>query len=54
MADQKRLTTTLPQDGRLYTLDINTEYVSVAKEYWGKSPSSAKITSVIGPALNFL
>ncbi len=44
----------LPQDGRLYTLDINTEYVSVAKEYWERSSSGAKITSVIGPALEFL
>lgn len=41
----------LPQDGEIYTLDINSETVGIAKEYWGKSEAGDKIKSFIGPAL---
>ncbi len=41
----------LPDDGKLITCDINSEFVEIAKNYWKKSPHGHKIESRLGPAL---
>lgn len=44
----------LPEDGEVYTLDINPETVEIGKKYWEQSAHGKKITSLIGPALESL
>lgn len=44
----------LPVDGKVVTLDINDEFVSVAKEVWAESEAGKKIELVLGPALDFM
>jgi predicted O-methyltransferase YrrM len=44
----------LPNDGKVTTLDINDEFVSVAKEVWPQSESGKKIELVLGEALDFM
>jgi caffeoyl-CoA O-methyltransferase len=44
----------LPEDGEVYTLDINQETVDIGKKYWEQSSHGKKITSLIGPALESL
>ena len=41
----------IPDDGEVITLDINTDTVNVALDFWKQSPHGKKIKSVIGPAL---
>lgn len=42
----------LPQDGKLITIDINSETNEIAKSFWEKSPHCSKITSILGQALD--
>ena len=44
----------LPSDGKVTTLDLNEEFVSVAKEVWGECEAGNKIELVLGPALDFM
>ncbi|OIQ17207.1 MAG: hypothetical protein BM556_13420 [Bacteriovorax sp. MedPE-SWde] len=44
----------LPEDGSLVTLDINDEFVSVAKEVWAESEDGKKIELVLGQALDYM
>ncbi|XP_075249321.1 putative caffeoyl-CoA O-methyltransferase 1 [Convolutriloba macropyga] len=37
-------------DGHVYTIDVNEEYVSVGKEFWEKAGVANKITSIIKSA----
>ncbi|XP_075257908.1 putative caffeoyl-CoA O-methyltransferase 3 [Convolutriloba macropyga] len=37
-------------DGHLYTIDINRDFVSIGQEQWNKAGVSHKITSIIQPA----
>ncbi len=41
----------LPDDGKLYTLDINPVCLAVARRYFEKSPHAKKIEVLEGPAL---
>jgi caffeoyl-CoA O-methyltransferase len=41
----------LPEDGSLFTCDIDPEAIAVAKKYFAKSPHGSKITLLEGPAL---
>ena len=41
----------LPDDGLVFTLDINPETVEIAKRYWNDSDHGHKIQSVLGPAM---
>lgn len=44
----------LPEDGRLYALDNNEEFVELAKSFWRKANLSHKIEPIIDDALNTL
>jgi predicted O-methyltransferase YrrM len=44
----------LPPDGHLLACDINEEWTSVAKRYWGKAGVDAKISLQLRPALETL
>ncbi len=44
----------LPEDGSVTTIDINTETVNLAKDFWNKSKHGHKIKSVIGKGLEEL
>lgn len=44
----------LPSDGRVVTLDINDDFVSVAKEIWPLSEAGKKIELILGPALEYM
>jgi len=41
----------LPEDGKLITLDINSNSTEIAKRYWAQSPHGKKIELKLGPAL---
>ncbi len=41
----------LPNDGKVYTFDIDEENAKIAREFWSKSEHGNKITQIIGPAL---
>jgi predicted O-methyltransferase YrrM len=41
----------LPEDGHVDALDINEEYMGVARGYWAQAGLSRKITGHVGPAL---
>ena len=41
----------LPEDGRVYTCDINPETTKIAQEFWDRSPHGKKIELLLGPAL---
>jgi len=44
----------LPENGLVTTIDINTETVSLAQEFWKKSKHGHKIKSIIGKGLEVL
>jgi caffeoyl-CoA O-methyltransferase len=44
----------LPTDGKVVTLDINDDFVSVAREVWKESEDGNKIELVLGPALDYM
>ena len=44
----------LPEDGKLYALDNNEEFVELAKSFWRKANLSHKIEPIIDDALNSL
>lgn len=44
----------LPEDGEVFTLDINPETVGIGKRYWDQSAHGKKIKSLIGPAIDSL
>ena len=37
-------------DGHVYTIDVNKEFVDVGREYWDKAGVAGKITSILKPA----
>ncbi len=41
----------LPDDGELITCDVDPDFTSIARRYWGQSPHGDKITLKLGPAL---
>lgn len=41
----------LPEDGKIYTLDISDRSTKIAMSFWEKSPHKHKIISIVGPAL---
>lgn len=41
----------LPDDGKVYTIDINKETTTLARTYWDKSPHGKKITQILKPGL---
>jgi caffeoyl-CoA O-methyltransferase len=41
----------LPEDGSLFTCDVDPEAIAVAKKYFAESPHGKKITLLEGPAL---
>lgn len=41
----------LPQDGKVYTIDINKETTTLARTYWDKSPHGKKIEQILKPGL---
>ena len=40
----------LPDNGEIVTLDINPNFVEIAKPFWERSPHGTKIKSIIGHA----
>lgn len=44
----------LPQDGRIITLDIDEKTAKIAQDFWDKSPHGRKITQINGPAIETL
>jgi caffeoyl-CoA O-methyltransferase len=44
----------LPPDGEVITCDIDAETSKIARRFWAESPHGAKITQVLGPALDTL
>lgn len=44
----------LPEDGRLTTLDVNSETTDLARKYWERAGVASKILPIIGPALDSL
>lgn len=44
----------LPSDGKVVTIDINPHTVTIAKEYWAKSPHGSKIQSILKPGIDAL
>ncbi len=44
----------LPDDGRIYTLDISEEWTAIARRHWAKSPHGRKIELTLGPAADTL
>ena len=41
----------LPEDGELYSIDINTETTQLARSFWDKSSAGKKIKALVKPAL---
>lgn len=41
----------LPDDGKVYTIDINKETTTLAKSFWDKSPHGKKIQQILKPGL---
>lgn len=41
----------LPEDGMVYTIDINKETTTLAKSFWDKSPHGKKIKQILKPGL---
>ncbi|EQC51087.1 O-methyltransferase [Bacteriovorax sp. DB6_IX] len=44
----------LPDDGKITTLDVNDDFVSLAKEVWAETEVGKKIELVLGPALDYM
>jgi caffeoyl-CoA O-methyltransferase len=44
----------LPQDGRLYTVDINADTTKLARSYWDRSDVGHKIIQILKPGLEAL
>lgn len=44
----------LPEDGEIFTVDINRETVTLAKEFWNLSKHGHKIKSLLGSALDIV
>ena len=44
----------LPDDGEIFTVDINQETVKLAKEFWNKSKHGHKIKSLMGSGLDII
>lgn len=44
----------LPDDGKITTLDVNDDFVSLAKEVWAETEAGKKIELVLGPALDYM
>lgn len=44
----------LPIDGEVVSLEIDPYLVNFGKKYWARSPHGKKITSVVGPAADYL
>jgi caffeoyl-CoA O-methyltransferase len=42
---------TLPNDGKIFTIDINKETTQLAKTYWDRSPHGKKIHQILKPGL---
>lgn len=41
----------LPEDGKVWTIDINKETTTLARTYWDRSPHGKKITQILKPGL---
>ncbi len=41
----------LPSNGRVFTIDVNKETTSLAREFWDRSPHGSKITQILKPGL---
>jgi predicted O-methyltransferase YrrM len=48
------IATALPDDGKLFALDISKEYTDVARKYWVEAKVDHKIDCRVGPAVNTL
>jgi caffeoyl-CoA O-methyltransferase len=44
----------IPEDGEIFTVDINKETVELAKNFWKQSPHGHKITSILGSGLDII
>lgn len=44
----------LPDDGKVYTIDINPETTKLARSFWDKSPHGKKIEQILKPGLEAL
>jgi predicted O-methyltransferase YrrM len=44
----------LPQDGKLWCCDVNTEWTAIARRYWTEAGLDKRIELTIGPALKTL
>lgn len=44
----------LPKDGEVVSLEIDPFLADFGKQYWARSPHGRKITSIVGPASQFL
>ena len=41
----------LPEDGKIYALDVSEEWTNVGKKYWEQAGVASKIELIIGPAV---
>ncbi len=41
----------LPEDGKVFTIDINKETTTLARSFWDKSPDGKKIQQILKPGL---
>lgn len=41
----------LPENGKVFTIDVNKETTSLARQYWDKSPHGKKIQQILKPGL---
>ncbi len=41
----------MPEDGKVYTIDINKETTTLARTFWDKSPHGKKIQQILKPGL---
>src|SRR5690606_12651212 len=44
----------LPEDGKVFTIDINKETTAIAKRFWDQSPHGKKIEQILKPGLDAL
>lgn len=44
----------LPDDGQIITVDVNPGTVSIAEQFWKRSPHGKKIKSILMPGIEFL
>lgn len=44
----------IPEDGEIFTVDINKETVELAKNFWKQSTHGHKITSILGSGLDII